>query len=447
MRHPPSASGLHSFTPSPWSVEMRESPIAKEIFSRADVIKRRLKMMSHPSYKPIEIPDPRFLYREVATCWQEPLEAIQEIPTLEEDASAACSLPGVIELIKKTTVNVSLKRRATAMRPEVYFDIASKVQIILKDVSVEEALEIAAALNAGSFVADKWRVEDICKKIRNVCLDNDVLLQNSRVDVNTQVFELRLVETKPTVVPELKTPPCQIVHCHFSEKGSIWDQLEQEQRINPTTTPESQKITQVVSPQVPKPRMTTIRSPKVSVADYGSPFFGTQAEKLAHYDELIPLDRWSAAATYNFRRRFYPSGFNRGKANCNALYTSPGSEVNPFLATASKAMQKRRLLFFGVEARVDSEGKTSFVDSTRPYSTWVDIKTVSRIPRPFGRCVRAPSPPPTSEPEQPDRQPERQSGRQPRYQLECRAERQNGHKPELANSARAAPTFQRRFLF
>jgi hypothetical protein len=190
------------------------------------------------------------------------------------------------------------------------------------------------------------------------------LLRNACVDVDTQVFELRLIEIKPTAVRELKTPPRQIIHCHFSEKGSIWDQLEQEQKANVSTTPEAQKTTQVVSPEAPKSRMTTVKGPKFSVADYGSPFFGTKAEKRTHYNELIPLDRWSAAATYDFKRKFYPSGFGRSRAKLYALSRSPDSDENPFLATGSKTLQKRRLLFFGVEAQVDDEGKTSFVGAT-----------------------------------------------------------------------------------
>lgn len=124
----------------------------KEILLRTEAIKRRLKAMSHPSYEPVEIPDPRFSYRDLAPCWQEPLETIEEIPALEGDTAAGVSLPEINKLIQRTLIKVSLQRPATVLRPEVYLNMAGKVQMILKDVSVNEALEIVAAINAGVFV-------------------------------------------------------------------------------------------------------------------------------------------------------------------------------------------------------------------------------------------------------------------------------------------------------
>lgn len=190
------------------------------------------------------------------------------------------------------------------------------------------------------------------------------MLRIAGVDVDTQVFELRVIETKLSVVPKVKTPPRQIFHCHFSEKGSIWDQLEQEQNTDASQTPEAQTLKPVASSHPQRPRTTTMSTRKFSVADYGSPFFGTTGERRACYNEFIPLDRRSAAATYDFKRKFYPTGFGHSRAKLNSRSRSLDSDDNPFLATASKALQKRRLLFFGVEARVDDEGKTSFVDST-----------------------------------------------------------------------------------
>ncbi|KAH8154650.1 uncharacterized protein LAJ45_01178 [Morchella importuna] len=421
---------------------MRVSPIAKEIFSRAEVIKQRLKVMSQPSYQPVEIPDPRFSYRDLAPCWQEPLETIEEIPALESDSTAGDSLPEINKLIQRTLVKVSPQRPATVLRPEVYLHMAAKVQMIVKDFSVKEALEIVAVLNAGTFVVDKRGVTDVCEKIKSICFDNDVLLRITGVDVDTQVFEMRVIETKLSAVPKVKTPPRQIFHCHFSEQGSIWDQLEQEQKTDSSQTPEVQMFTPVVSSHPQRPRMTTRSTRKFSVADYGSPFFGTTRERRTCYNEFIPLDRWSAAATYDFKRKFHPTGFGRSRAKLNTLSRSPDSDENPFLATTSKALQKRRLQFFGVEARVDDEGKTSFVDSTKPVSTWIDVKTASRIPRPLGGFPRSFSAPPASE----GRTPAYQAERQPARQLECRGERPRQQQGEPVNSVRPTQAFQRRFL-